>query len=130
VIQELPHGYQTILSRWLTDNGNGVDLSGGECQKIALARMFMRKADLIILDEPTSALDAQSEYDIYSRFVELIAGQTSILISHCFSTVRMADTIAVLSNGQIVEYGTHSELMTLNGIYAQSYNLQAERYRD
>ena len=95
----LPQGYQTTLSRWLVDNGTGVDLSGGEWQKIALARLFIRDADLMILDEPTAALDAQAEYDVYSRFVDLVAVKTSLLISHRFSTVRMADVIAVLEEG-------------------------------
>jgi ATP-binding cassette subfamily B protein len=94
-INNLPQGYQTILSRWLGDDDSGVDLSGGEWQKIAIARMFMRDADLLILDEPTSALDAQAEYETYNRFVNLMAKRTSLLISHRFSTVRMADTIAV-----------------------------------
>ncbi len=95
-LQALPQGYHTVLSRWLAEDGQGVDLSGGEWQKIALARMFMREAELLILDEPTAALDAQAEYDIYSRFVELVDGRTSLLISHRFSTVRMADVVAVL----------------------------------
>ena len=90
----------------------------------------MRKADLMILDEPTAALDAQSEYVVYSRFVELIAGKITILISHRFSTVRMADTIAELSDGQIIEHGSHNELMSLNEVYARSHKLQAERYRN
>jgi len=129
VIQGLPQEYQTILSRSLAEDGNGLDLSGGEWQKIALARMFMRPADLLILDEPTAALDVQSEHDVYSRFVELIAGKTSILISHRFSTVRMANKIAVLSDGIIVETGSHDELLAADGVYARMYNLQAEKYR-
>lgn len=131
-IEALPQGYQTILSRWLAEEGEGVDLSGGEWQKIALARMFLRStagANFLILDEPTAALDAQAEYDVYNRFVELMAGKTSLLISHRFSTVRMATKIAVLEDGQVSEYGSHPELIQAAGTYARLYNLQAERYR-
>lgn len=105
------------------------DLSGGEWQKIALARMFMRNADVLILDEPTAALDAQAEYDLYERFVDLVKGRTSVIISHRFSTVRMADAIAVLEDGQITEFGTHNELMTRNGSYAKLYTMQAQQYQ-
>jgi ATP-binding cassette subfamily B protein len=129
-LDSLPQGYSTVLSRWLGEqkDGAGVDLSGGQWQKIALARMFMRKADLLMLDEPTAALDAQAEYDLHARFAELMSGKTSLLITHRFSTVRMADAIAVLQDGQIVEYGTHRDLLFSNGIYAQLYRLQAEQY--
>ncbi len=128
-IENLPQGYQTMLSCMFADNGAGVDLSGGEWQKIAIARMFMRDADLLILDEPTAALDAQAEYDIYSRFIELVKGRTGLLISHRFSTVRMADVVAVLEDGHITEYGSHDKLLSLGGTYARLYNMQAERYR-
>jgi len=128
-IHALPKGYHTTLSRWLVDQGDGVDLSGGEWQKIALARLFVRDADFLILDEPTSALDAQAEHDVYNRFVELVKGRTSLLISHRFSTVRMADLIAVLDGGRITEFGSHHELMNLGGAYARLYKMQAERYR-
>lgn len=127
-IMNLPQGYQTILSRIFGENGSGVDLSGGEWQKIAVARMFMREADLLILDEPTAALDAQAEYEIYDRFADLVGGRTSLLISHRFSTVRMADLIAVLDAGRITEYGTHDELLSNRGTYARLYNMQVERY--
>lgn len=127
-VQNLPKGYQTILSRWLAKDELGIDLSGGQWQKIANARMFMRNADLLILDEPTAALDPQAEYDIYSRFVDLTDGPTSLLITHRFSTVRMADVVAVLEGGHITEYGTHDELLSLKGTYTRLYNMQAERY--
>lgn len=126
---ELPQGYQSFLGRWLASDGPGVDLSGGEWQKIALARMFMREADLLVLDEPTAALDAQAEYDLYTHFRELMRGRTSLLITHRFSTVHMADTIAVIERGQITEYGTHDELLSLRGTYANLYNMQAENYK-
>jgi hypothetical protein len=101
---------------------------GSEWQKIALARLFIRDTDLLILDEPTAALDAQAEYEVYNRFVELVAGKTSLLISHRFSTVRRADFIAVLDGGRITEYGTREELIALGGTYTRLYSMQAERY--
>ncbi len=128
-IMKLPQGYQTMLSRWLAEDGAGMDLSGGEWQKIAIARMFMRDADLLMLDEPTAALDAQAEYETYQNFVELMRGRTGLLISHRFSTVRMADAIAVLDDGRITEYGSHNELFRLGGTYTTLYNMQADRYR-
>lgn len=128
-IETLPRGYQTMLSRWLDDENAGVDMSGGEWQKIAIARMFMRDASLLILDEPTSALDAEAEYETYNNFVNLMAGRTSLLISHRFSTVRMADAIAVLEGGCITEYGSHDELFSRSGTYTKLYNMQADRYR-
>jgi ATP-binding cassette subfamily B protein len=128
-IEGLPHGYQTMLSRMFSNDDSGVDLSGGEWQKIAIARMYMRSADLLILDEPTAALDAQAEYEMYNRFIEVVKERTCLLISHRFSTVRMADVIAVLDGGRIVEYGSHDMLLSQGGIYAGLYNIQAERYR-
>lgn len=127
-IEALPHGYGTVLSRWLTPDNSGVDLSGGEWQKIALARMFMKDSDVLILDEPTAALDAQAEYDLYSHFVELMGGRTSLLITHRFSTVRMADVVAVLEDGQVTEVGSHEDLISLNRTYKKLYHMQAERY--
>jgi ATP-binding cassette subfamily B protein len=128
MIEEMPQGYKTILSRWLVEEGTGVDLSGGQWQKIAIARMFMRQADFLILDEPTASLDAQAEYEIYSHFLNLIRGRTSMLISHRFSTVRIADLIAVLEDGKIVECGTHEELVASGSTYAKLYTLQASQY--
>lgn len=121
--------YSPLIRCWLASDGSGVDLSGGEWQKIALARMFMREADLLVLDEPTAALDAQAEYDLYTHFRELMRGRTSLLITHRFSTVRMADTIAVIESGQITECGTHDELLSLRGTYANLYTMQAENYK-
>lgn len=129
VIMGLPQGYKTVLSRWLVEGGQGIDLSGGEWQKIALARMFMRDADVLILDEPTATLDAQAEYDVYRHFVELVAGKTSLLISHRFSTVRMANLIAVLEDGRVSECGSHEQLLSLGGTYKKLYTMQAKLYK-
>jgi ATP-binding cassette subfamily B protein len=107
----------------------GVDLSGGEWQKIALGRAYMRDAQVLILDEPTAALDARAEFEVFKRFSELVKGRMAIIISHRFSTVRMADKIVVLENGNIVEIGTHSELLQTDGPYSELFRLQAEGYR-
>ena len=126
VIAELSEGYETVLGRrW----NRGHELSGGQWQKIALSWAFMRKAEVLILDEPTSALDAEAEYEIFLRFRELMQGRVAVLISHRFSTVRMADRIVVLSEGRIIELGSHEELMAHNQSYAHLFNLQAEGYR-
>lgn len=126
VIENLPKGYDTILGRrW----EKGQELSGGQWQKIALARAFMRDAEVLVLDEPTSALDAEAEYEVFQRFGELIEDRIAVLISHRFSTVRMADRIVVLSAGKILELGSHAELIALDGAYARLFNLQAEGYR-
>jgi ATP-binding cassette subfamily B protein len=108
---------------------NGVDLSGGEWQKVALARAYMRDAQLLILDEPTAALDARAEYEVFLRFSELTAGRMAVLISHRFSTVRMADRILVLRGGELVEAGTHEALVAQGGLYAELFHLQAAGYR-
>jgi len=126
VLQKLPNGLDTPLTR--TFDG-GVDLSGGEWQRIAMARAAMRDAALVILDEPTAALDAQAEHELFQRFRALAAGRTVLLISHRFSTVRMADRILVLEGGRIIEEGSHAELVSLGGRYAALYELQAGRYR-
>ena len=126
VIDKLPEGYETMLGRWFE---KGTQLSGGEWQKVALARAFMRDAPILILDEPTSSLDAQAEYDVFAKFRVLTKGKTAIFISHRFSTVRLADRILVLENGQIIENGPHQELVALGGHYAELFNLQAEAYR-
>jgi len=126
VIDRLPRGFDTVLGRTFDE---GVDLSGGEWQKLALSRAFMREAQVLILDEPTAALDAFAEYEIYKRFADLTAGKMTIFISHRFSTVRVAQHILVLQGGRLIEEGIHDELMDLDGQYAKMFNTQAERYR-
>jgi ATP-binding cassette subfamily B protein len=125
-IRGLPQGYDTMLGKWF-ERGN--DLSGGEWQKVALARAFMREAEVLVLDEPTAALDALNEYAIFQRFRELTDNKIALLISHRFSTVRMADRIVVLDEGQVIETGTHAELLALGGEYAKLFTIQAEGYR-
>ena len=126
VIAKLPRHYEQMLGRRFE---TGVDLSGGEWQKLALARAYLRDAQLLILDEPTAALDARSEYEVFERFAELTAGKMALFISHRFSTVRMADRIVVLADGQIAEDGSHQQLMALGGQYAEMFELQAASYR-
>ncbi|WP_266170254.1 ABC transporter ATP-binding protein [Dyella subtropica] len=126
VIKRLPKGYQQMLGKLFK---GGVDLSGGEWQKIAIARAYMRDAPLLILDEPTAALDARSEFEVFQRFKELSHGKTAVIISHRFSTVRMADRIIVLDDGRIEEIGSHAELIDAAGHYAELFELQAAGYR-
>jgi ATP-binding cassette, subfamily B, bacterial len=128
VIEGLASGIETPLGRWFQD---GAELSGGQWQKVALARGFMREqADILVLDEPTAALDAEAEHAVFERFKQLSAERTTIIISHRFPTVRMADRILVLEDGRITEDGTHSQLVAANGTYAKLYRLQAEGYLD
>jgi len=122
----LPNGYDQMVGRRFE---GGVDLSGGEWQKFALARAYMRDAQLLILDEPTATLDARAEYEVFQRFSELTRARMAILISHRFSTVRMADRILVLADGSIQEQGTHEQLLSLGGRYAELFELQAAGYR-
>ena len=126
IAAKLPNGYDTPLTRQFE---GGVELSGGEWQKVALARGFVRDAALVILDEPTAALDAEAEYRLFERFRELVVGKTALLISHRFSTVRMADHIIVLEEGQAIEAGSHDTLVAQGGRYATLYEMQAGRYR-
>lgn len=126
VVEALPERYRQMLGRRFE---GGVDLSGGQWQKVALGRAYMRDAQLLILDEPTAALDARAEYGVFRRFAELTEGKMAILISHRFSTVRMADRILVLEEGRVLEAGAHDELLRLGGRYAELFNLQAAGYR-
>lgn len=125
LLPQLADGYRQMLGRRFD---NGVELSGGEWQKVALARAYMRDAQIFILDEPTAALDARAEYEVFKRFAQLVAGRTTLIISHRFSTVRIADRIIVLQNGQVREEGTHDELVKATGLYAELFALQAEGY--
>jgi ATP-binding cassette subfamily B protein len=126
LLPRLPAGYRQMLGRRFED---GVDLSGGEWQKVALARAYMRDAQVLILDEPTAALDARAEYEVFKRFSELMAGRMGVLISHRFSTVRMADRIVVLKGGEVVEQGTHENLVDAGGLYSELFGMQAVGYR-
>ena len=126
MITGLPKGYETILGKWFED---GKELSIGEWQKIALARAFLREAQIIVLDEPTSSLDAKTESEVFKNFRQLLDGRSAILISHRFSTVRMADRIFVFDKGKIKESGTHEQLMQLEGKYAYYFEKQAQYYK-
>lgn len=126
VIQKLPQGYDTLLGKWFAD---GEELSIGEWQKVALARAFMRDAQILVLDEPTSSMDAKAEYAIFQNFRDLVAGRTAIIISHRFSTVRMADRIFVMEQGRIIESGSHEDLLRAAGTYARLFDMQARHYR-
>jgi ATP-binding cassette subfamily B protein len=126
VIHQLPKRYDQVLGSRFE---GGIELSGGQWQKVALARAYLRDAQLLILDEPTAALDARSEHEVFQRFAELTANKMSLLISHRFSTVRMADRILVLEDGKIAEQGPHSQLVKDGGRYAEMFELQAANYR-
>ncbi len=126
LIAQLPNGYEQMLGRRFEE---GVDLSVGQWQKIALARAYMRDAQVLILDEPTASLDARAEYEVFLRFADLTRDKMAVLISHRFSTVRMADRILVLSEGELIEQGTHQQLVALGGRYAELFELQAAGYR-
>lgn len=125
MIDGLPRALDTPLGKWFDQ---GVNLSGGEWQKIALARAFMRAVPLLVLDEPSSALDARAEYELFTRLGELASGRTTVYISHRFSTVRRADRIVVLDGGRVVESGTHDQLIDVAGVYAELFELQAQAY--
>ena len=127
IVASLPEGYGTQLGKWFSD---GQELSGGQWQKVALARAFMRtEADILVLDEPTAAMDAAAEATIFEHFRKLTESRIAILISHRFSTVRMASQIIVIENGRIIEHGSHEALMRLDGHYARLFSLQAAGYR-
>jgi ATP-binding cassette subfamily B protein len=126
MLPRFARGYRQMLGRRFA---GGVNLSGGEWQKIALARAYIRDAQVLILDEPTAALDARAEYEAFNRFTELVSGRMALLISHRFSTVRMADRIIVLQGGTVVESGSHDELVAQEGLYAELFGLQAVGYR-
>ena len=126
VILELQDGLEQQLGRRFK---KGQELSGGQWQKVALARAYMKDAEVMVLDEPTSSLDARAEYEVFKRFIGLTRNRTSIIISHRFSTVRMADRILVLADGHILELGTHEELLERGGLYAELFNLQAAGYQ-
>jgi ATP-binding cassette, subfamily B, bacterial len=128
VIEALPSGYDTVLGGWFE---TGQELSAGQWQKLAVARAFMRdEAEVLIFDEPTAAIDAEGEHEMFERFQALAADRTAIVISHRFSTVRIADRIAVLHGGRLEELGSHRELLAKGGRYAHLFNLQAQGYLD
>ncbi len=126
LIANFPKGYETVIGNLFDDSR---ELSWGEWQKIALARALYRDAPVLILDEPSSALDAESEYDIFNRFRDIVKGRTSVLISHRFTNVSLADRIVVLDKGSVVETGTHEELMNKGGIYFSMYSKQTARFK-
>ena len=126
VVAKLPNGYDQVIGKRFR---TGIDLSGGEWQKIAIARAYMRDAQVLILDEPTAALDARAEFEVFQRFKELSRGKTAVLISHRFSSVRMADRIVVLADGSVEAIGTHESLLAQGGRYAELFELQAAGYR-
>jgi ATP-binding cassette subfamily B protein len=126
VIARLRNGYETVLGKWFED---GEELSMGQWQKIALARAFVRNAQIVVLDEPTSFLDVEAEYEVFNRIRQLTEGRSTVLISHRLSTVRMADCIYVLEDGRIAESGSHDALLRRGGAYARLFETQARSYR-
>ncbi|KEF18176.1 hypothetical protein DF18_24860 [Streptomyces rimosus] len=125
IVASLPRTYDTMLGRHFED---GHQLSGGQWQKIALSRAFMRRAPVVVLDEPTAAIDAEAEAEIFTRLRDIARGATSLVIAHRFSTVRMADQIVVMENGKVIETGVHEELVRADGVYARLFHLQASGY--
>jgi ATP-binding cassette subfamily B protein len=126
MIQSLPEGYNTLLGKWFQ---GGEELSGGQWQKIALARAFLKDAQLVVLDEPTSAMDAHAEAEVFQKFRDLMRDRSALLVTHRLSTVKMADRIYVMDQGKIAESGTHDQLMSLGGIYAHLFETQARNYQ-
>ncbi|AYN38494.1 ATP-binding cassette domain-containing protein [Streptomyces dangxiongensis] len=125
VVSDLPDRYDTMLGRHFEE---GRQLSGGQWQKVALSRAFMRRAPVVVLDEPTSAIDAEAESEIFGRLRDIAAEATSLIIAHRFATVRIADRIVVLDQGRVVEEGSHEDLLSADGMYAHLFNLQAAGY--
>lgn len=125
-IESLPNKYDTKLEKSWT---GGTDISLGQWQKLAISRAFMNDAAIIILDEPTASLDAEAEYELFQNFKELIGDSTCVLISHRFSTVKMADRIYVINDGSVVESGNHSSLIRKKGLYADLFNMKADAYK-
>jgi ATP-binding cassette subfamily B protein len=126
IVERLPNGYDTLLGKWFE---NGSELSTGEWQRVALARTYLRDAQLVILDEPTSAMDALAERSLLDTFLQVAGERTTVIISHRLSTARLADRILVLADGRLVESGTHDDLMALHGAYAELFSAQAEHYQ-
>lgn len=125
IVGALPRGYDTTLGRHFEE---GHQLSGGQWQKMALSRAFMRRAPVVVLDEPTAAIDAEAEAEIFGRLKDVARGATALVIAHRFSTVRMADRIVVMENGKVIEHGVHQDLLSAGGVYARLFRLQASGY--